>query len=106
MAEIRASHRELESFCSKGSTCHHSILLWTHGVLEKQLPTHEPLPWGSGMQQGVPICEGMGQNPLYRQAVFWKGCPKVLLPMTVVLHTHTRAAPKDHKTQGGHGGMV
>lgn len=45
-------------------------------------------------------------KPPLQTGSFWKGYPKVLLPMAMVLHTHTRTAPKDHETQGGHGAMV
>lgn len=81
----------------------------TQGV--EQLPTAEqtcePQPRRSvGMQHGVPIQGGIGQSPLCRQAVFWKGCPEVLLPMAMVLYIHIRIAPKDHKTHGGHGTMA
>lgn len=56
-------------------------------VSEKQLPAAglacEPPPWGSA-GQGVPVSRGRGQNLLWGQAVFWKGCPQAVLLMAVV----------------------
>lgn len=58
-----------------------------------------------GCKQGVPISRGRGQNPLWGQVVFWKGCPQAVLPMAVVApHTLTLAQPQKTTRDLGFGG--
>lgn len=56
----------------------------------------------SSAGQGVPISRGRGQNLLWGQAVFWKGCPQAVLPMAVVApHRLTPAQPQKTTRDAG-----
>lgn len=87
--------------------CGVSIPPQARRVLEKQLPAAVPVcdPPTKGLCWAVarsPQCGSRRQNPLWGQAVFWKGCPQAALLWLPHTHSHstTLKDPDGHHGAG------